>query len=63
MEYRYLGRSGLQISALSLGSWVTYGGLVGEEIALECAEKLTSDTMERIETILGNKPEAEPDYH
>jgi voltage-dependent potassium channel beta subunit len=36
MEYRYLGKSGLQVSALSLGAWVTYGGQVGEEIALEC---------------------------
>ena len=36
MEYRYLGRSGLQVSALSLGAWVTYGGQVGEEVALEC---------------------------
>jgi len=36
MEYRYLGRSGLQVSALSLGAWVTYGGQVGDEIALEC---------------------------
>jgi voltage-dependent potassium channel beta subunit len=25
MEYRRLGRSGLQVSALSLGSWVTFG--------------------------------------
>ena len=36
MEYRYLGRSGLQISALSLGAWVTYGGQVGEDLAYEC---------------------------
>jgi voltage-dependent potassium channel beta subunit len=36
MEYRYLGKSGLQVSALSLGAWVTYGGQVGEQIALEC---------------------------
>ena len=36
MEYRYLGESGLQVSALSLGAWVTYGGQVGEEIAHEC---------------------------
>jgi voltage-dependent potassium channel beta subunit len=36
MEYRYLGRSGLQVSALSLGAWVTYGGQVGDEVALEC---------------------------
>jgi voltage-dependent potassium channel beta subunit len=36
VEYRFLGRSGLKISALSLGAWVTYGGQVGEEVALEC---------------------------
>ncbi|MFC1922304.1 potassium channel beta subunit family protein [Chloroflexota bacterium] len=38
MEYRYLGKSGLQVSALSLGAWVTYGGQVGEQIALECMQ-------------------------
>lgn len=36
MEYRRLGRSGLKVSALSLGAWVTYGGQVGEEIAYDC---------------------------
>lgn len=36
MEYRNLGTSGLKISALSLGAWVTYGGQVGEEVAFEC---------------------------
>jgi hypothetical protein len=25
MEYRFLGRSGLQVSAISLGGWLTYG--------------------------------------
>lgn len=39
MEYRYLGKSGLQVSALSLGAWVTYGGQVGEEIAYQCMEE------------------------
>jgi voltage-dependent potassium channel beta subunit len=33
MQYRYLGRSGLQVSALSLGGWVTWGDQVGEDIA------------------------------
>ena len=28
MEYRFLGRSGLQVSAISLGGWLTYGGHV-----------------------------------
>ena len=36
MEYRNLGKSGLKVSALSLGAWVTYGGQVGEETAYEC---------------------------
>lgn len=36
MEYRFLGRSGLKVSALSLGAWVTFGGQVGEEVAYEC---------------------------
>lgn len=36
MKYRYLGNSGLKISELSLGAWVTYGGQVGEETAYEC---------------------------
>ena len=26
MEYRHLGRTGLKVSALSLGAWTTYGG-------------------------------------
>lgn len=36
MEYRRLGRSGLKVSALSLGAWVTYGGQVGEQVAEDC---------------------------
>lgn len=36
MEYRFLGKSGLQVSALSLGAWVTYGKQVGEDVAAEC---------------------------
>ena len=36
MEYRRLGSSGLQVSALSLGAWVTYGGQVGLDTAYEC---------------------------
>ncbi len=36
MEYRYLGKSGLQVSALSLGAWVTMGGQVDESTSYEC---------------------------
>ncbi|HHJ49306.1 MAG TPA: aldo/keto reductase [Phaeodactylibacter sp.] len=33
MEYRYLGKSGLQVSALSLGSWLTFGKQIGDDVA------------------------------
>jgi voltage-dependent potassium channel beta subunit len=36
MEYRYLGRSGLKVSELSFGSWVTFANQLGEELACEC---------------------------
>ena len=36
MEYRRLGRSGLKVSALSLGSWVTYGNQLDAGAAREC---------------------------
>jgi voltage-dependent potassium channel beta subunit len=35
MEYRNLGNSGLKISALSFGAWVTFGNQVNEDKALE----------------------------
>ncbi|KAI8926114.1 NADP-dependent oxidoreductase domain-containing protein [Entophlyctis helioformis] len=36
MEYRFLGNSGLKVSVLSLGGWVTQGAQVGDETAHEC---------------------------
>lgn len=36
MQYRYLGASGLQVSALSFGAWVTFGDQVGENVAYQC---------------------------
>jgi voltage-dependent potassium channel beta subunit len=36
MEYRRLGRSGLKVSALSFGSWVTYGNQLDVAGAREC---------------------------
>jgi voltage-dependent potassium channel beta subunit len=35
MQYRHLGRSGLRVSALSLGSWVTYSNQVDTGAAVE----------------------------
>lgn len=36
MNYRRLGKTGLKVSELSLGSWITYGGQVDDEAAKVC---------------------------
>ncbi len=36
MQYRRLGRSGLQVSVLSFGSWVTFGTQVDTGLARDC---------------------------
>ncbi|KAK2625760.1 hypothetical protein QTJ16_005072 [Diplocarpon rosae] len=36
MQYRFLGRSGLRVSVISLGGWLTYGGHVETDLALIC---------------------------
>jgi len=36
MNYRHLGRSGLQVSELSLGSWVTFHDQVDVDAAMNC---------------------------
>ncbi len=33
MEYKNLGRSGLKVSRLSLGSWVTFGNQISDDVA------------------------------
>jgi voltage-dependent potassium channel beta subunit len=38
MEYRRLGKSGLQVSALSLGSWLTFGKQIPDEVAGQLME-------------------------
>ena len=38
MQYRKLGNTGIQISALSLGSWITFGKQIEDNIS----EKLMS---------------------
>lgn len=39
MNYRRLGNAGLKVSELSLGAWITYGGQVGEDIAMKCMSR------------------------
>src|SRR3954452_14561823 len=38
MEYRRLGRSGLKVSVLSFGSWVTFGPQLDDDLAMRCME-------------------------
>ncbi|RKN41202.1 aldo/keto reductase family protein [Streptomyces hoynatensis] len=64
MEHRYLGRSGLLISEISYGNWLTHGSQVEEEAALACVHAAldvgitTFDTADvyaqgRAESVLG----------
>src|SRR3989449_10375172 len=39
MQYRRLGRAGVRVSTIALGSWLTYGSSVAEESAIECIHK------------------------
>ena len=38
MEYRQLGRSGIKVSVLSFGSWVTFDNQVAVDAAVECMQ-------------------------
>ncbi|SCE70284.1 Predicted oxidoreductase [Micromonospora matsumotoense] len=64
MEFRHLGRSGLIVSEISYGNWITHGSQVEEEAALACVRAAldsgitTFDTADvyagtRAETVLG----------
>jgi voltage-dependent potassium channel beta subunit len=39
MEYRFLGMTGLRLSALSFGSWVTFGDQIDEGVAAACMKE------------------------
>ena len=39
MNYRRMGKSGLKISEISLGGWLTYGGSVGAEKAVKIIQR------------------------
>lgn len=36
MEYRQLGKHGLKVSELSLGSWITFGEMIDNDMARDC---------------------------
>ena len=39
MQYRHLGRSGLRVSNIALGSWLTYGNQVDSDTSAACIRK------------------------
>src|SRR3954465_14813012 len=64
MEFRYLGRSGLKISEITYGNWLTHGSQVENEVATQCVHAAldvgitTFDTADvyantKAETVLG----------
>lgn len=38
MEYRHLGKHGIRVSEMCLGSWLTYGSATEEDVARACIE-------------------------
>lgn len=84
MEYRRLGKSGLQLSELSFGSWITFGNQIEDNtsenlmknpdvstvipdasrpsqleenlLVIQHLDKFTPEVIDRLETILENKP-------
>jgi len=60
MEYRKLGKSGIKVSALSLGSWVTYGAQVDIDAAaatLKKAHELGVNFFDNAESYSGGESE------
>jgi aryl-alcohol dehydrogenase-like predicted oxidoreductase len=61
MEHRHLGRSGLLVSEISYGNWITHGSQVEEEQALACvrtALDLGITTFDTADVYAGTKAEA-----
>jgi voltage-dependent potassium channel beta subunit len=61
MTYRRLGRSGLQVSVLSFGSWVTFDTQLKDDMALECmqaAYDAGSNFFDNAEVYAGGESEA-----
>jgi aryl-alcohol dehydrogenase-like predicted oxidoreductase len=50
MEYRHLGRSGLVVSEIAYGNWLTHGSQVEEEAALCCVEAALDEGITTFDT-------------
>jgi len=50
MEHRHLGRSGLSISEIAYGNWVTHGSQVAEDAARACVEAALDEGITTFDT-------------
>jgi aryl-alcohol dehydrogenase-like predicted oxidoreductase len=53
MEYRHLGKSGLVISEIAYGNWVTHGSQVQEQAAVECVRAALDEGITTFDTADG----------
>jgi aryl-alcohol dehydrogenase-like predicted oxidoreductase len=61
MEFRYLGNSGLKVSAISYGNWITHGSQVEEDAAKACVARaldLGITTFDTADVYAGTRAEA-----
>nr|PZN41660.1 MAG: aldo/keto reductase [Actinomycetota bacterium] len=60
MEFRHLGRSGLMVSEISYGNWLTHGSQVEEEAAIACVHAALDEgitTFDTADVYAGTKAE------
>ncbi|MFF0576445.1 aldo/keto reductase family protein [Streptosporangium saharense] len=50
MEFRHLGRSGLKVSEISYGNWITHGSQVEEDAAKECVRAALDEGITTFDT-------------
>ena len=50
MEFRYLGKSGLKVSAIAYGNWLTHGSQVEEQAALACVQRALDEGITTYDT-------------
>jgi len=61
MEFRFLGNSGLKVSAISYGNWITHGSQVEEDAAVACVHRaleLGITTFDTADVYAGTRAEA-----
>jgi aryl-alcohol dehydrogenase-like predicted oxidoreductase len=61
MEFRHLGRSGLLVSEISYGNWITHGSQVEEDAAKDCVHAALDEgitTFDTADVYAGTKAEA-----